>query len=108
MPPPPIRSPSRYFSVAPPPPIPASLAGSAVSWPTRTPLSTGTDISESAVLLDDDAVASAGDQLERELRARGIVAGDRVAILCGTRAEMVAAREAVAALEATLVPLDPR
>ena len=59
-------------------------------------------------LLDEDAVGAACDRLVATLRAREVAPGDRVAVLCGTRPEMVAAREAAAAAEVALVPLDPR
>lgn len=60
------------------------------------------------MLLDEDAVSAARDRVLAALRARRVAAGDRVAVLCGTRPEMVAAREAASAAEVTLVPLDPR
>ncbi|HUS66775.1 MAG TPA: AMP-binding protein [Kofleriaceae bacterium] len=61
-----------------------------------------------AMLLDEDAVSAARDRVLAAMRARRVAAGDRVAVLCGTRPEMVAAREAASAAEVALVPLDPR
>ena len=60
------------------------------------------------MLLDEDAVSAARDRVLAALRARRVAAGDRVAVLCGTRPEMVAAREAASAAEVTLEPLDQR
>ncbi|HLU66331.1 MAG TPA: AMP-binding protein [Kofleriaceae bacterium] len=59
-------------------------------------------------LVDDEALARARDRLAEALRASGMQAGERVAILCGTRPEMIAAREATAALGLVAAPLDPR
>ena len=61
-----------------------------------------------ALLVDEERLARARDRLTGELRGRGLAAGDRVAVLCGTRPEMVAARESACALGLVVVPLDPR
>lgn len=60
------------------------------------------------VALDEDALARAREGMLGDLRNLGLSPGDRVAALCGTRPEMVVAREAVAAAGQVLVPLSPR
>ena len=50
----------------------------------------------------------ARDRAVVDLRNLGLAAGDRVAALCGTRPEMVVAREAAARAGLTLVPLPVR
>jgi len=69
-----------------------------------------TDVTTEAahpLALDEDAIARARDALAAQLAALGAAAGDRVAILCGTRPEMVAARDAAAMGELAAVPLHP-
>ena len=61
-----------------------------------------------ALLVDEEGLARARDRLTGALRGRGLAAGDRVVVLCGTRPEMLAARESACALDLVVVPLDPR
>jgi fatty-acyl-CoA synthase len=61
-----------------------------------------------ALCLDEDQIAAARDRLTAALQARGLGAGDRLVILCGTRPEMIAARESASELGLVAVPLDPR
>jgi acyl-CoA synthetase (AMP-forming)/AMP-acid ligase II len=58
--------------------------------------------------VDEEALSRVCDRLTGELRAEGVSAGDRVAVLCGTRIESIGARQAVSALGAVVVPLDSR
>jgi acyl-CoA synthetase (AMP-forming)/AMP-acid ligase II len=62
---------------------------------------------ETLALLDEEAISGARDALAAELAACGAAAGDRVAIVCGTRPEMVAARDAAALAGLAVVPLHP-
>ena len=59
-------------------------------------------------LLDDDATARHAAGLAAHLAARGVTAGDTVALLAGNSAAFVAARDAVTAVGATLAPINPR
>jgi fatty-acyl-CoA synthase len=64
-------------------------------------------ISPPPIALDEEAIARASHDLAGEL-ARTAAPGDRIAVLCGTRPEMVAARDAAAQRGLAVVPLYPQ
>jgi acyl-CoA synthetase (AMP-forming)/AMP-acid ligase II len=70
-------------------------------------LSTETTRNAQPLALDEDAIARARDAIAAQLAALGATAGQRVAVLCGTRPEMVAARDAAVLSEQAVVPLHP-
>jgi acyl-CoA synthetase (AMP-forming)/AMP-acid ligase II len=61
-----------------------------------------------AEILDEDAAARrAGSVLDR-LAARGVHAGDRIAVIAGNGAPFVAVRDAAIAADLVLAPVNPR
>jgi acyl-CoA synthetase (AMP-forming)/AMP-acid ligase II len=61
-----------------------------------------------AEVLDEDAASRRAAALLTRLRALEIHAGDRIAVLAGNGVGFVAARDAAAAAELVLVPINPR
>ncbi|HEY5945570.1 MAG TPA: class I adenylate-forming enzyme family protein, partial [Kofleriaceae bacterium] len=59
-------------------------------------------------LLDEDAAARRAATLLARLRALGVQAGDRIAVLAGNGVGFVAARDAATAADLVLVPINPR
>jgi acyl-CoA synthetase (AMP-forming)/AMP-acid ligase II len=59
-------------------------------------------------VLDDSEVTAAALALAAALRDRGCDAGGRVALLCTNSVDFVIARDAVTAVGATLVPVNPK
>src|SRR5687767_3743367 len=58
-------------------------------------------------ILDEDAVAERAARLAGGWRARGLVAGDRVAVRAGNGLDFVAARDAATGLGLVFVPVNP-
>ncbi len=61
-----------------------------------------------AELLDEDVAARRAAAVVAALAARGVHAGDRVAVLAGNGAAFVAARDAATLADLVLVPINPR
>jgi long-chain acyl-CoA synthetase len=61
-----------------------------------------------AEVLDEDAAARRAGAVLAKLRALGVHAGDRIAVLAGNGPGFVAARDAATAADLVLVPINPR
>lgn len=61
-----------------------------------------------ADVLDEDAAGRRAAAVLAELDARGVQAGDRIAVLADNGAAFVAARDAATAADLVLVPINPR
>ncbi len=66
------------------------------------------DGGHSAIALDEGETARAAAGVLASLRELGAGAGDRIAVMAETTAEFVAARDAVTALGAAMVPVNPK
>ena len=91
--------------------LPEAVRRAAELWPDRTAwvfdLRDGPEPGASASLTFAE-ISAASDRIARHLRARGIRAGDRVAVLLHNRPEAALAWLALARLGATSVPLSTR
>jgi long-chain acyl-CoA synthetase len=61
-----------------------------------------------AAILDEDAAARRAAAVVATLAARGVTAGDRIAVVAGNGPGFVAARDAATFAELVLVPINPR